>query len=132
MVILAFWILIGGFIGGFLQMMFALCDDDELSFKTAFWYAMTFCENNEDRLNSAGLTIIIITMSLLLLPGYVLIFFITCLKIAFYKLWEAYKCVFRKERKENVDALTEERMKLLYESSRNKRGHKGCQGSGHS
>ena len=96
MVILAFWILIGGFIGGFLQMMFALTDDDELSFKTAFWYAMTFYENNEDKLNSAGLTIIIVAMSLLLLPGYALIFFITCLSKAFYKLWETYKYVFRK------------------------------------
>lgn len=94
--ILAFWILIGGFIGGFVQMMFALCND-ELSFKTAFWYATVFYENNEDQLNSAGLTIIIVAMSLLLLPGYVLIFFVTCLHRAFYKLWEAYKHVFRKE-----------------------------------
>lgn len=94
--ILAFWILIGGFIGGFVQMMFALCDDDKLSFKTAFWYAMVFYENNEDRLNSAGLTIVIVEMSLLLLPGYVLIFFITCLYRAFCKLCEAYKYVFRK------------------------------------
>lgn len=94
--ILAFWILIGGFIGGFVQMMFALGNDDELSFKTAFWYVMTFYENNEDRLNSAGLTIIIISMSLLLLPGYVLIFFIMCLYKAFCKLWELYKYVFRK------------------------------------
>ena len=95
--ILAFWILIGGFIGGFLQMMFASCDDNELSFKTAFWYAMVFYENNEDRLNSAGLTIIIVVMSLLLLPGYILIFFIVCLFKVFYKLWEAYKHIFRKE-----------------------------------
>lgn len=96
MTILALWILIGGLIGGFVQMMFALTDDNELSFKTAFWYATTFYENNEDKLNSAGLTIIIVAMSLLLLPGYVLIFFITCLSKAFYKLWETYKYVFRK------------------------------------
>ena len=95
MEILAFWILIGGFIGGFLQMMFAF-GDDELSFKTAFYYAMVFYENNEDRLNSAGLTIIIVAMSLLLLPGYVLIFFIVCLDKMFCKLWEAYKHIFRK------------------------------------
>lgn len=38
--ILAFWILIGGFIiGGFVQILFALSDNDELTFKTAFWYA---------------------------------------------------------------------------------------------
>lgn len=80
-------------------MMFALCDDDELSFKTAFWYAMMFYENNEDKLNSAGLTIIIVIMSLLLLPGYVSIFFITCLHIAFCKLWEAYKYIFKKNQK---------------------------------
>ena len=98
MVILAFWILISGFIGGFVQMIFALLGDDEqLSFKTAFWYVMAFYKNNEDRLNSAGLTIIIILMSLFLLPGYVLIFLITCLYRMFYKLWEAYKYVFRKE-----------------------------------
>ena len=96
--ILAFWILIGGFIGGFVQMMFALGDDDELSFKVAFWYAMVFYKNNEDRLNSFGLTIVIVVMSLLLLPGYILIFFITCLYKAFYKLWGAYKYVFRKNR----------------------------------
>ena len=100
--ILAFWILIGGFIGGFLQTMFALFNDNELSFKTAFWYATTFYENNEDKLNSAGLTIVIVVMSLLLLPGYVLIFFITCLYKAVYKLWEAYKRVFRKNRSNNT------------------------------
>ena len=97
--ILAFWILIGGFIGGFVQILFALINDDELSFKAAFWYATVFYENNKDRLNSAGLTIAIVAMSLLLLPGYVLIFFITCLYRAFCKLWEAYKHVFRKEHK---------------------------------
>lgn len=80
-------------------MLFALYDDDELSFKTAFWYVMVFYENNEDRLNSAGLTIIIVVMSLLLLPGYVLIFFITCLHRAFCKLWEAYKYIFKKNQK---------------------------------
>jgi len=95
MEILAFWILIGGFIGGFLQMMFAFGDD--LSFKTAFYYATVFYENNEDKLNSAGLAIVIVVMSLLLLPGYVLIFFIACLDKVFCKLWEVYKHVFRKE-----------------------------------
>lgn len=77
-------------------MMFALSRGDEPSFKTAFWYAMMFYENNEDKLNSAGLTIVIVAMSLLLLPGYVLIFFIVCLSKVLYKLWEAYKYVFRK------------------------------------
>jgi len=96
--ILAFWIAFGGFVGGFLQIMIASCDGDELSFKTAFWYAAVFIENNEDKLNSAGLTIIIVIMSLLLLPGYVLIFFIVCLRKALCKLWEVYKHVFRKER----------------------------------
>jgi len=78
-------------------MMFALGDDDELSLKTAFWYTTVFYENNEDRLNSAGLTIVIVAMSLLLLPGYVLIFFVACLRKVFCKLWETYKYVFRKE-----------------------------------
>ena len=95
--ILAFWILLGGFVGGFLQIMIASCDGDELSFKTAFWYAAVFYENNEDKLNSAGLTIVIFVMSLLLLPGYVLIFFIACLCKVLHKLWKAYKYVFRKE-----------------------------------
>ena len=80
-------------------MMFASCDDDKLSFKTAFYYAMAFYKNNEDRLNSAGLTIIIVVMSLTLLPGYVLIFFIACLDKVLHKLWEAYKYVFRKKQK---------------------------------
>ena len=93
--ILVLWILIGGFIGCLLQILFAACDGDELSFKTAFWYVMVFYKNNEDKLNSVGLTIVIIAISLLLLPGYVLIFFITCLHRAFCKLWEAYKYVFR-------------------------------------
>ncbi len=96
MEILALWIVIGGLIGGVFQMMFAFFDDD-LSFKTAFYYAMVFYENNKDKLNSAGLTIVIFVMSLLLLPGYVLIFFTMCLYEVFYKLWEAYKHVFRKE-----------------------------------
>lgn len=95
--ILAFWVIFGGFVGGFLQIMIASCDDNELSFKTAFWYATTFYENNKDQLNSVGLTIVIVTMSLLLLPGYVLIFFITCLNKVFCKLWETYKYVFRKK-----------------------------------
>ena len=95
--ILAYWILIGGFIGGFVQILYAISNDNELSFKTAFCYARVFYENNEDRLNSAGLTIVIVAMSLLLLPGYVLIFFITCLYRAFCKLWKAYKYVFRKK-----------------------------------
>lgn len=98
MVILALWIVFGGFIGGFLQMLFASYDEDIPSFRTAFWYAMKVYENNEDNLNSAGLTIIIIVMSLILLPGYILIFFVTCLRKAFCKLWEAYKYVFRKNR----------------------------------
>lgn len=98
MTILAFWILIGGFIGGFVQIVIASCDDDVPSFRTAFWYAMAFYKNNEDKLNSAGLTIVIVVMSLLLLPGYVLIFFIACLRKAFCKSWEAYKYVFRKNR----------------------------------
>ena len=96
--ILVFWILVGGFVGGFLQMMFATFFDDKLSFKTAFWYAIMFYENNEDKLNTAGLTIIIVAMSLLLLPGYVLTLFITCVYKAFCKLWEAYKYVFRKNK----------------------------------
>ena len=96
--ILVFWALIGSFVGGFLQILFALCDDDKLSFKTAFWYAIMFYKNNEDKLNFAGLTIVIIVMSLLLLPGSVLILFITCLYKAFCKSWEAYKYVFRKNK----------------------------------
>lgn len=96
--ILTFWILIGGFIGGFLQILFALSDDDELSYKTAFWYAIVFYENNKNRLNSSGLIIVIVVMSLLLLPGYVLIFFIMCLYKAVRKLWEMYKYIFRKDR----------------------------------
>ena len=97
--ILVLWILIGGFIGGFVQMMCAFNDYDEMSFKIAFWYVTVFYKNNKDRLNSAGLAIVIVVMSLLLLPGYVLIFFITCLHRAFCKLWEAYKYIFRKEQK---------------------------------
>lgn len=95
--ILAVWMIFGGFIGSFLQIMFASCDGEELSFKTAFWFATVFYENNENRLNAAGLTIIIVVMSLLLLPGTVLIFFIVCLRKAFYKLWEIYKYIFRKK-----------------------------------
>ena len=97
-VILAFWILTGGLIGGFLQMMFASCYNDKLSFKTAFYYVFVFYKNNESKLNSAGLTIIIVAMSLLFLPGYVLIFFIAFLDKVFHKLWEAYKYIFRKNR----------------------------------
>lgn len=82
-------------------MMFASASyDDKLSFKTAFYYAMAFYKNNEGRLNSAGLTIIVVAMSLLLLPGYVLIFFIACLDKVFCKLWEAYKYVFRKKQED--------------------------------
>lgn len=104
MAILVFWILFGGFIGGFLQMMFALCDDDDVpSFRTAFWYTTKSYENNEDNLNPAGLTIIIVVMSLILLPGYVLIFFVTCLRKVFCKLWEAYKYVFRKNKSNKED-----------------------------
>ena len=97
MIALVIWALIGGFIGGFLQIIIALCDYDELSFKTAFWFMITFYENNKDKLNFTGLTIVIVAMSLLLLPGSILVFFITCLYKALYKLWETYKYIFRKK-----------------------------------
>lgn len=105
--ILVFWILIGGFIGGFLQIIYALSDNEELSYKIIFWYAMVFYENNKDKLNFSGLIIVIVAMSLLLLPGYILIFFIMCLYQVFYKLWEAYKYIFRKNR----SATKKERIK---------------------
>lgn len=94
--ILVCWALIGGFAGGFLQMIFACAEENELSFKMAFWFAIMFYESNKDRLNAAGLTIVIIVMSLFLLPGSVLILFIMCLCKACHKLWEVYKYVFRK------------------------------------
>lgn len=94
---LVFWLLVGGFIGGFLQIMLSFAEENELSFKTAFWFATMFYENNVDRLNSAGLIIIIVTMSLLLLPGSVLVLFIACLDQVLCKLWQVYKYVFRKE-----------------------------------
>lgn len=97
--ILDFWIIIGVFVGGFFQIMFALWNDDKLSFKTPFWYVMTFYENNKDKLNSIGLIIIIVAISLLLLPGYISIFIIMCLYKAFCELWEIYKYVFRKKKK---------------------------------
>jgi len=95
--ILAFWLTLGSFVGGFLQIMIASCDD-KLSFKTAFWYVSIFYENNKDRLNSAGLTIAIVAISLLLLPGYILIFSVVCLHKVFDKLWKVYKYIFRKNR----------------------------------
>jgi len=102
--ILAIWILIGGFVGGLVQIILASCADEELSFETAFYYASTFYENNKDNLNSAGLIIVIVGMSLLLLPGYVLIFIAICLHKVSFKLWEAYKYVFRKkERREEEE-----------------------------
>ena len=95
--LLTLWLLLGGFIGGFIQTMLSFAEENELSLKTAFYFATVFYENNVDRLNYAGLTIIIVAMSLLLLPGSVLVLFIACLYQVLCKLWQVYKYVFRKE-----------------------------------
>lgn len=94
--LLAFWILIGGFVGCTCQMLFASAEDEELSFETAFWFAKMFYINNEDYLNRAGLIIVIIILQLLILPGSILTVFIVFLQKILCKLWDGYKHIFRK------------------------------------
>lgn len=94
--LLAFWILIGGFVGCFCQMLYASAWDEELSFETAFWFAKMFYINNEDHLNLAGLIIVIVILQLLILPGSILTVFIVSLQKILCKLWDGYKHIFRK------------------------------------
>ena len=92
------WLLIGGFLGGFIQMMLAFIefDEDELDYDMAFWFAVTFYQNNYEQLNRAGLIIGIMFISIIVLPGSVLIIVVTTIQKLINNLWCLYKRVFRK------------------------------------
>ena len=90
------WLLIGGFLGGFIQMISAFTEYDELDYDIAIWFAATFYENNCEQLNSAGLIIGVTVISIVVLPGSVLIIALSALQKIINKLWSLYKRAFRK------------------------------------
>jgi len=90
------WLLLGGIFGGLIQMLIASAEDDEVGFNAAFWYAQTFYENNCEQLNRAGLIIGVTFISIIVLPGSVLIIALAVIQKLINILWNLYKCVFRK------------------------------------
>lgn len=93
------WILFGGFIGGFIQMFLAhASNSDDLNFPDAFWFAMNFYECYEEDLNRAGLIIGVVFISLLVLPGSILIILITAFKKLLEKMWALFKYTFRRRK----------------------------------
>lgn len=93
------WLLIGSFFGGFVQTMIASAEDGEVGFNSAFWYAQTFYENNCEQLNRAGLIIGITFISILVLPGSILIIGISAFMKLMEKLWGLYKYIFKQKEK---------------------------------
>lgn len=98
-ILLIGWLLLGGFFGGFIQMMIASTEDDEVGLNTAFWYAQTFYENNCEQINRAGLIIGITFISILVLPGSILIIGISAFMKLMEKLWGLYKYIFKQKEK---------------------------------
>lgn len=96
-ILLIGWLLLGGFFGGFIQMIIASAEDDEVGFNTAFWYAQTFYENNCEQLNCAGLIIGVTFISIIVLPGSILIIVLSAIQNLVNKLWSLYKRMFRKK-----------------------------------
>ena len=92
------WTILGGLFGGLVQIMFAMQDTDELSFNTAFWFATHFYETYSDQINRAGIIVAIVFISVLILPGSLLIIVFATLSKLFSIFWEAFKFVFRKRR----------------------------------
>ena len=90
------WLIVGGLFGSLIQMMLAYTEIDELDYDMAFWFAITFYENNCEQLNRAGLIIGVTFISIIVLPGSILIIVLSAIQKLVNKLWSLYKHVFRK------------------------------------
>lgn len=96
--VIAAWVLLGGLFGGIVQIIFAMQDTDEISYNTAFWFVSHFYETYSDQINRAGIIVAIVFISVLILPGSLLIIAFVTLSKLFSAFWEAFKFVFRKRR----------------------------------
>lgn len=99
------WVLLGGFLGGVIQIIFATYESmmDEISFSCAFYFATCFYNNYKDELNTAGLILAIACIVIVTLPGSVLILLLLSLKELLVAIWKVFKLIFRKkESKENA------------------------------
>lgn len=90
------WILLGGLIGGIIQLLINFPED--MSYSDAFWFAMQFYDHYEKDLNRAGLIIGIVFISLLVLPGSILIILITAFNKLLEKMWTLFKYIFRRRK----------------------------------
>ena len=96
--VIAAWAILGGLFGGIVQIIFAMQDTDEISYNTAFWFATYFYKTYSDQINRAGIIVAIVFISVLILPGSLLIIAFVTLSKLFSAFWEAFKFVFRKRR----------------------------------
>jgi len=91
------WLLVGGFVGSFIQPIYAWAQIDAFSFAVAFWFARTFYENYCDQLNCAGLIIGTAFISIFVLPGSIFILVVTASIKLMNNLWNLFKYVFRRK-----------------------------------
>ena len=96
--VIAAWVLLGGLFGGIVQIIFAMQDTDEISYNTAFWFAAHFYETYSDQINRVGIIVAIVFISVLILPGSLLIIALVTLSKLFSAFWKAFKFVFRERR----------------------------------
>ena len=96
--VITVWILLGGLFGGLVQIVFDMQDTDEFSYNTAFWFVTHFYETYSDQINSAGIIVAIVFISVLILPGSLLIIALVTLSKLFSAFWKAFKFAFRKRR----------------------------------
>lgn len=90
------WLIIGALIGGLVQMLFSIFENNNVSFNAALWFANEFYKWNKPQLNRAGLIIGIVLISLFCLPGSALIIVIVAIIKLMSKLWELFLYMFRK------------------------------------
>lgn len=96
--IVVIWALVGGIFGGLVQMMFASQDRtwNNIEFGDAFWFVRNFWFMHEDQLNRAGLIIGSIFITILVLPGSLLLIAMSVLFRVFEQLFRLFKYIFRK------------------------------------
>ena len=95
--LLGIWLVSGVIFGGFVQFMFSYIDTDSLTPLAAFWVAIEFYDAYHDQINGLGLIIGIAFISIAVLPGSILILFISAIIWILLKMWDAFKFVFRRK-----------------------------------
>ena len=89
------WLLVGGFIGGIVQLIMADYRN-EILVKDAFYYVEHFYKTYSDKINCIGLIIAILFILAFTLPGSVLIVLIFAFCWILSALWELFKFIFKK------------------------------------